>query len=292
MLELRETADHPLNSSLGAVNQFFHKEYQRWLDKAAHLVRTGQIPILIRLDNRLVLVDGEQQREYAINGNRFHELKALCHLPLAVYLILAGNNEDRRDLRDVLANLYQFPASVDDLKEKTELLKSAVTQLADSIVVNNKILSHEATKKFARQLKPIFNQLVTDAAVDEVAQLMEVTSSIKAKVGDAQKWSRAYFVVCAGHQPRYKQITKKFFERWLLEESHSKLESVHRVIYAEGRSSLEEVLQLVCTRMVSADLGEVFLHSPLSLDEDVLGDAGLAAINKIFQNGCLQPEKI
>jgi hypothetical protein len=45
---------------------------------------------------------------------------------------------------------------------------------------------------------------------------------------------------------------------------------------------VDEALQLVSTPMVSARLGEVFLHSHLSLDEDVHGDAGLAAINRLF----------
>ncbi|MGZ8935677.1 MAG: hypothetical protein ACXW04_12340, partial [Methylobacter sp.] len=166
----------------------------------------------------------------------------------------------------------------------TDSLKCAVEQLADSVAADGDVLAHEAVRKFAHQLKPIFHSLVADAALDEATQLMTAMASIKLRVSDAQQWSQAFFVICAGHQPRYKQITKRFFERWLLEETHSDLEAVHRVIYAESCQTLGEALQLVSTRIVSANLGEIFFHSPLSLDEDVLGDAGLAAIDRLFCN--------
>jgi hypothetical protein len=79
-----------------------------------------------------------------------------------------------------------------------------------------------------------------------------------------------------------KSRTYSLGNEWFLHETNSGCEAAHRVIYAESCKTVEEALKLVATRIVSANLGEVFLHSPLSLDDDVLGDAGLAAIRDLF----------
>jgi hypothetical protein len=280
-IELQDSAEKPTSSPLGHLNLIFHEEHQYWKDRAVQTITDGKVPVVIRLDDRLVLVNGQQQSVFQINGDKHHELKALSHIPLAVYLSLMRPAYDRLHLSIIKYELETLPDIMPTLKVYSDPIRSAVDELIISVSVDGGIVAYEAVKKFAGHLKPIFQKLVAEAAHDEVAQLMKEISRIKLMVDDEQ-WSQMYYVICGGNQPRYKQITKLFFTQFLLQETNSESEAVHRVIYAESCINVEDALNLVSARIVSANLGEVFLHSPLSLDEDVLGDAGLSAIKDLF----------
>jgi hypothetical protein len=280
--ELNNTEGMPATSPLGGLNQLFHNQYQRWQEKAAKEIKEGAVPIVIRLDDRLILNHGEHQHVYQINGDRHHELKALSHLPLVVYLTLADTEKNIKDLTQIRVELEKTQAMLNTLHHYIEPIRLAISNLSDSIKVNEGVMAYDAVIEYARFLKPTFQKMIENAANDEVEQLMSAMLSIKTQVGDEHCWAETFFVICGGHQPRYKQITKLFFERWLMRETKDNMEALHRVIYAESCKTLEEALKLVTSRMVSAKLGDLFLHSPLSLDEDVLGDAGKAAIDRLF----------
>jgi hypothetical protein len=282
-IELHETDAKPSSSPLGNLNQLFHKEHQNWQARAEKEIARGDIPIVMRLDDRLILTQGEQQDIYQINGDRHHELKALSHLPLIAYLTLADTESDVKDISYLSGQLDKTRTIIEALGSYIEPIQTAIDQLNDSLIKNQGIMTYEAATEFARFLKPTFQKLIYDAANDEVKQLISAMSYIKSKVGDEQRWSKTFFVICGGHQPRYKQLTKLFFERWLREETNSNTEALHRVIYAEGCQSFDDSLKLVTSRIVSEKLGDLFLHSPLSLDEDVLGDAATAVIDRLFR---------
>lgn len=281
-IEIDDSSNKPTSSPLGGLNHLFHQQYQRWQDAAEQQIAGGEIPIVLRLDDRLILIQGEQLHTYQINGDLYHELKALSHLPLVVYLSLADPKDDEMDINYLHDQLEKTTAMLASLDNYIEPISSAIGQLQDSLVANDGLLAYDAATQFARSLKPTFQKLIDGAATDEVSQLMSALKDIKAKVNNDLHWSETFFVICAGHQPRYKQTSKLFFERWLRQETNSHSEAVHRIIYAEGCKSLDDALKLVTTRIVSAKLGDLFLHSPLSLDEDVLGDAGKAAIDRLF----------
>ncbi|WP_394752560.1 hypothetical protein [Crenothrix sp.] len=283
-LELQDTADKPTSSPLGQLNQLFHQEYQHWQNLAQQKIATGEIPVAIRLDDRLVLVLANQEHVYQINTDRYHELKALSHIPLAIYFIVARSPSDLHSLSAIKEQLAALSDILDALNVYTDPIRCALDELAESVSVNSGVLAYDAVKDFARHLKPNFQKLLAEAADDEITQLMAAMSAIKLIVGDTEQCAEMFLVICGGHQPRYKQISKQFFERWLRQETNSDTETTHRVIYAESCKTLDEAIKLVSTRIVSANLGEVFLHSPLSLDEDVLGNAGIAAMDRLLNN--------
>lgn len=200
-IELQDTAEKPTSSPLGNLNQIFHEEYQYWQDRAKQTIIDGKVPVLIRLDDRLVLVKGQQQSVFQINGDRYHELKALSHIPLAVYLTLMRPAHERHHLINIKDKLAMLSDILAALKDYTDPIQSAVDELTASVFADGGIVAYEAVKKFARHLKPNFQKLVADAAHDEVAQLMAVMSRIKSIVGDDEHWSQTFFVICAGNQP-------------------------------------------------------------------------------------------
>lgn len=283
-IELQDTAEKPTSSPLGQLNQLFHQEYQHWQNLAQQKITNGEIPVVLRLDDRLILAVGNQHYVYPINTDRYHELKALSHIPLAIYLIVARCSSDSYNLSAIKEQLAVLPDILEALNVYTAPIRCALDELTTSLSVNRGVLAYDAVKHFSSHLKPTFQNLLAEAADDEITQLMAAMSAIKLIVGDTEQCAEMFLVICGGHQPRYKQISKQFFERWLRQETNSDTETTHRVIYAESCKTLAEAIKLVSTRIVSANLGEVFLHSPLSLDEDVLGNAGITAMDRLLNN--------
>jgi hypothetical protein len=197
----------------------------------------------------------------------------MSHVPLAVYLWLAEGRADDHRLRRALTDCAAIGEAAVGLAE-------ACQALADQYDRDG-LLGHQAVHAFSRSLGPLFDRLVTEATEEEVAALGSVMRRIEDELGEA-RWAQTFLVVCAGHQPRYKQLTKLFFERWLNARPGATADTRHRVLYAEARNSVDEALDLLATRIVNGRLAEVFLNSPLSMDQDVLGDAGIAELNRFF----------
>jgi hypothetical protein len=115
-IELQDSAEKPTSSHLGSLNQIFHEEYQYWQNRAEQTITDGTVSVLVRLDDRLVLVKGQQQSVFQINGDRYHELKALSHIPLAVYLTLMRPAHKRHHLANIKDELAALPDILAALK--------------------------------------------------------------------------------------------------------------------------------------------------------------------------------
>lgn len=240
-------------------------------------LRSGDPPVVVRIDDRLILHSDEKPTEYEITGERYHELKAACHIPAAVHLALAEPDPLAHgasllaagldELRDAGAGIDAIVSSTRSLLEQIRL--SAGEDLHEPLVAY-RVATRRALETLARQ-----------AAGLEIEALDCAMRSIEARLG-REGLQKTYFVICGGHQPRYKELSKMYFRRWLVDAGWPASRIAHHTVYAEGKESLSEALELVRTRIVDGRLSAALFGDLTSLDEDVLGNAGTEQLERRF----------
>lgn len=269
-IHARQTEARPVSSPLGHLNRRFHARLSTARQEALEQIKSGEVPVVLRLDDRLIVAHGAKVTRAAINGAEYHMLKALAHLPVLAHLeSVHSPREDPGQFAEVIKDCERF------------LLDRSIDAAAFSRLVVNVARGTLSDSEHA-DLAVIQQHLIARAAENEVSRLVGVMHKVERDLAAADCWSQTHFVVCGGNQPRYKHVSKSFFNRLLTEQTGSDEAEIHRVLYSETCDSLDAARDLVANRLVNGDLAQTFMDSPISLDSDVLGDAGLRAIDQVF----------
>lgn len=272
----------PAGRALGYLNQRFHEYLEEFEQTAREEILSGHVPVAWRSGDELVYCVGKATQSIAINCSGYHVLKALAHLPLLAWLQCETDSSE-----GVL--LDQIEAAIDESADfllQFDLAPSVVKTAMQSAFA--KLEQNEISDDGMLAVTDLHKLLIKTAARDEVKALMQAVRALQQTVDDVQ-WQRTHFVVSGGSQARYKELSKNFFVRLVLEQTGCQKQSIHRVIYAEDCQTLKDAIGLVAERLVNGRLAEVFLNSPISLDQDVLGDSALEAMDELF-SGSSAPE--
>lgn len=286
-IQLENTTKLPDASPLHEINQHFHAQLEILRASMRKKLDEGSVPVVVRLDSRLVLALGNKRTVLNINETYFHQLKALTHLPILLFLAARNNIDTAAISTEVQEALSELQNGIHLPSSTLSIIQKAVTSLVDSS--QWPALEFSAVRQYNDALQPAFQALIALAAKDEVEETLTALRQIEALVDDEKRWKQTFYVVCAGHQPRYKHLAKLLFGRWIFELTASSSEVEHRLLYGESLESVEAARELVVTRLVNSEIGDAFLKSPLAMNQDVLGEAGEIAVNNAFSAGTKSP---
>jgi hypothetical protein len=110
----------------------------------------------------------------------------------------------------------------------------------------------------------------------ELADLDRATRQFLDHCGD--DCERLRFVVCAGHQPRYRQLTRQYFAKLVGEPHDSTGPEEVRVVYAENRTE-DEAIELLAAMQVDRQLAARIWGESSRMQKDVLGEAAEDALH-------------
>lgn len=270
-MKLRTTEDLPDNSVLGLINQGFHRDYQALIAQQRQLIDSGQYTVLIRMDDRLSRFRGAEEARFYVNAGAYHGYKAASHIALATFLLLEYRREGVGEL-DALLGQVDAPDDED--------VHAVIAVCRDLMAHGAGPLSYQAVKAFGKSLAAPLARLLDRAARDEVHNIMQVLQQLDS--GEHINWAATFLVVCDGAQPRYKNLSKMLFRRWIESRSEQLLDVSHHVLYSEACQSYEDVVELLSRHLAGSVIGDVFMQNPLSLNQDVLGNAAQRAIDHYF----------
>ncbi len=260
-----DTKAEPRSSSLGDINTLFHQLYAEKKKTVLKQVDDGDILLLCRMDNRLIVKAGSDIREFTINGDYYHSLKALAHSTLAVFYMIMNSTSDNT-LKEV--SFWANQIEQDDTSQIAGRIVSITRKLVTSIE-GNQNNSHLAISEYQRELEPVYAELLMLSAKDELTILVDTLNKIKQDYDYAS--SDTFLVTLGGHQPRYKELSTLIFTRWFNEQFSHVVDTNHYVRYCEGGNSLEDAVNLVVTAITDRQLGNSMVGSAVSLNQDVLG---------------------
>ena len=274
----RDTSDRPSHSVLQELNRLFHDVYATRGEGVWQQLRSGETPVIVRTGDYLILHSGGEATEYEITGERYHELKATSHIPAIVHLLLAEEvlpADQAALLAGGLGELQRLGEGIDAIVSSTCALLNRMPGRGRDPELG------DALADYGRATGPALQILAREAAEIEIEALDLAMRDIEARL-TGKRLQESYFVICGGHQPRYKELSKMYFRRWLDSAGWPDARIGHRVLYAEGKESVDEALQLVRTRIVDGRLSAALFGVLTGLDKDVLGDAGIEQLDRRF----------
>lgn len=241
----------------------FLSEYAAQVAGIEARLEQGTPPTLLRVADSLVLRHGRGKQRACITTPAFASLMHACHVPSLWALV----HEDGRPAPARVLQMTRTLRSRDDLDPAAGALLDLCLELLERA-------SAGPWEEIRVRLVGPIEFCTARAAVLELARLHEVTTELLARCGDDGK--DVHFVVCAGHQPRYRELTKQYFralvaKRWPADAIEA------RLTYAESQDEAGAI-RLVASRRVDRRLAERIWREPERMERDVLGDAAKAAL--------------
>ena len=94
--------------------------------------------------------------------------------------------------------------------------------------------------------------------------------------------SALYVVICAGHQARYREASKQYFQRLLNEEDGEGAHFENRVVYAEHIYEIDAALDLLARHVNDQQASIELFNSPTRLQEDLMSDGAEAYLKELL----------
>jgi hypothetical protein len=277
----RERSAEP--DPLQALNQTFRKTYAR--ARQDTLARLSPV-VLVQGDQLVLLRDGMREEVTAIPA-RYHELKAVAHVPLALYVLLAPAGAPaaltasrRAELRELRALLGPARASLDrrgfdaePLARQRRLLDESRRFLDQTLAADE--VSEETLRAFTRRMAPLVLANAADAARLQIDGYQKQMALWRGQLS-ADEWRRLRIVVVGSAMPRRGNLAVQYFA-WLLGVPGEG----RRIIYAESLWEEPQALRLLGTSTLDGRIGRDFFDDDRRMHRDLLADAAAAYLRTL-----------
>ncbi|AKT39035.1 hypothetical protein [Chondromyces crocatus] len=278
---------------LGVIDQAFHDAY------AAHRAEalSRMSPIVAQIDDSLILRHRGERFEGLARTRRYHELKAMSHLPLAVYLTLWGLpspfDEAARARLTVLgerlalaeASLPRRRFTVDELPRQRRLFASAHALLQRALTEGH--VTRETLIAYVRAQSPDIIHNAEGSARDQI-ETMHATLEGWRKTMPPEEWNRLQAVVTVSHMARPGNAAFQYFSvtlggHWEGRFDQEELHPDARVVASEGTLDERAAFDLLATRALDGRMAQHFFREHGRLHRDVLSDATERILAEMFQ---------
>ena len=272
--EINAPAPQSETDPLVTLNNAFRGEYSR--AKTEALRKVG--PLIIVEGSNAVLVRNGKRTEAQIQPPIYQALKAVAHIPFAVFLMFDQSDfgqltEERvAELRDYRKLIVDAQSSLGDRGFSDSQLQRQEKIIDDSLAfldaaIENRQVQKTALDDFARQMSPVLLANVDEAARVELDALHSHASEWRHQM-TPDEWKALHVVVMVAHMPRDEELTVQYFQRLLDEPIEG-----HRIICAEGLWEEPRALELLGTHLVDGSAGTAFFGEFMRMHRDLLCDA-------------------
>jgi hypothetical protein len=271
-----------IESPLDGVNDDFHGAYD-----TARAVAEEAVPVLIFIDDVLVVYRRGERSELPVTPRLYHAIKSASHAPIALYsaLYLLGDRPlDPESVRRLgalrehtLASLRKLPSDVphaEALAELRPLLESTLALIERTLAEGR--TSRAAVDALARDSGPGLLRLIDQATGVQLDALHARVEEALAPMTATER-STLQVVVAGPHQARERSVAMQYFRKRLREPAHTE----ERVAYAENAADEKAALALVGTRRFDRALAAAFFGDERRLQRDLLGDAAAARLARL-----------
>ena len=272
-----ENGNDPL---LDTLNNEFRQQYRQAL--AATLAHEG--PVIIEEGDSLILVHHGERTSVVVKPVGYHELKAVAHIPLALFVMLSFPQEASVPA-DRLESLRRYRGLMEKARatlparhftpeqlSRQEAIFSASFGLLDDVLATGQV-QPDKLASYARQVGPLVLANVADATALEMRELYRTAAAWRKQLAPAE-WDALHVVMIGPHVPREQECSIQFFERLFHEPEEGR-----RIIYAEALWKEKDALDLLATHEVDEAAGAAFFGDPMRMHRDLLADAAKAYLD-------------
>lgn len=272
----------PYEGAIKELNQAFHTSYNLLIHNAHETLGKAHTPVIVMHGTQAMLFHEGRQETVEIIPYLYHLVKAISHVSFGVYVTLANNGygaltpDHREDMvakcrliEQALSVLDEepIPANYADIQRQT--LENALAMINE--VLSTGQVAGERVAAFGRDNAQLYLDNAALGAMLELDVLHETVMHWKEQMGP-ENWQALYVVICGGHQARYREVTKQYFERLLHEQAGLGADREDRVVYAEHINEVEAALDLLARHIVDQAASVALFDSRTRLQQDLMAD--------------------
>ncbi len=269
MTFVKDTTELPDSGILHTVNTRFHAAYQQRKRAYHEAFVGGDYQVVLRLDDRIILVNGDTQQTFTVVGDEYHHIKAAAHFPLL--LMYTTDHTERLALLDSFRQSNESPF----LDQWTNAITHWMEQCKGGELM--------CVPSLKEALLPLFAEAMDKVAQQEVEKTVEVLDNIR----DTSRLplDKTFFVIFGSRQARYKQLGKMIIKRWFRHQLACFGNVEHHVRYCEGGSSIKDAYELLSTALADSELSHTFLGDQYALNQDVVTQTAERHISQFWPDG-------
>jgi hypothetical protein len=265
-----EPKPQPAADPLEDLNQSFRAAYKTL--RLETIAKSS--PVVVVDGDNLVLYRDRQRQVSGAVPKSYHELKAIAHVPLALFLMTRSTDRQLDQAR--LDELDAYLAKLNALSQE----RGQEPIIAESLhfarlTLEAKSVTLAARQTFARKMAPLVLAIAAQAANVQIDGYQRTMQDWK-KTMSADEWNRLKVVVMGSQMPRQGHIAVQYFA-WLLNEPGEG----KRIIYSEGIFDEQKALGLMATREIDTDIGVAFFNEERRMHRDLLADAATEILKKM-----------
>ncbi|MEM6856206.1 MAG: hypothetical protein AAF593_17535, partial [Planctomycetota bacterium] len=272
----------PFEGPLASTNDGFHRVYDGLVAEIVPQLGDSTPVVVVTANDLTLLFRGERRSETYIPDD-YHKLKAISHAAFGLELTLSGAGDGPLDdsvsekLREQLTWIDNTEVSLPECEVPIEAGDSPAAVLRMCRELIDRVLGDRAVdtpqiEAFARGVAEHLLRNAALAAFHELDGLHEVVTRWRQDL-PPEAWDKAYVVVCGGHQSRYRQIAKQYFQGLLGETESTAAECEEHVLYGEGLSDPDAALDLLARHIIDQRSAHLFFGERDRLQRDLLSDA-------------------
>lgn len=284
---------------LCALNEVFHQAY----DALRETVLDSLGPVIAQIEDVLILRFRGERLEGPARTRRYHELKAISHLPLALHVLLANQRGTFDEgVRGRLTQLRQLATRVGDsleargftpeaLERQRRLVEASVAFL-DGLLAQGSV-APGALATFTHALTADLLANAEDAARDQIETMHATVEAWKERMTPVER-TQLRAVVAVSHMSRPGNVAMQYFsialgESWEGRFDQEDLQPGKRVLAAESTLDEGEAFGLLATHALDARVANRFFGEKTRMERDLLADAAERILAEMFQK---EPEPL
>jgi hypothetical protein len=282
VLALSLSASAQIPDSLTALNDAFRQAYA----DARRRVLAGDGPLLIVNGDTAALLRGGHRSDAPINVPKYHLVKTIAHIPLAIYVALtpgegaldAARVKTLEDLRRLIpparASLDGLGFPADLLARQDRIIQESVS-LLDGAIARKKYTRRDL-EAFTRRMSPLVMGNVADATRAQLDILHAQVTAWRREMTEPE-WAAMHVLIVAAHMPRDESVHVQYFARLL----HEPIEG-RRIVVAESLWEEPKAMDLYGTHLLDGSIGQAFFGDPMRMHRDLLADAAKEYLPKLL----------
>lgn len=282
----------PYESAIYALNSSFHHSYNLLIHETHRSLGQKGSPVIIMEGDRVTLLHDGKQETVEVIPHLYHLIKSVSHVSFGIYVTLANNKYGplKDDIRqELIANktlidealsiLDEEPIPANHLESQRRTLQNAAV-LIDDILAAGKV-EQERIRSFGKENASLYLENAAFTVSLELDVLHETVSRWKEKMGPTN-WQEVNVVVCAGHQARYREASKQYFQRLFHETESLGADLEDRVIYAENIHDIDAALDLLARHIIDRRASGELFSDRSRLQQDLMSDGAAAYLEKLL----------
>jgi hypothetical protein len=165
------------------------------------------------------------------------------------------------------------------MKTQQLTLENAIAMIEETLASGQ--VDKTSVEQFGKDNAPLYLENAAFAAKLELDLLHDTVMGWRKGMGK-DNWQLMYVVICAGHQARYRELTRQYFQKLLHDREGLGAQLEDRVIYAEHIHDVDAALDLLARHLNDQEASNTFFGDKTRLQQDLMSEGAAKYLDELL----------